>query len=201
MHFDIPFSVNTQNNCGPIALQMVFASFGDRHPFEEIQRLTASETSGITFTNGLMYAAVKLGYAVELYSAHIAGNPQNFELRYYQEMTDGPAKVKGKIAWLTAESIRLGARVEERTLSIEEIKAKLSDDCRAIVLLDWSKISGKEDFRGHFVPITGFDDTHLSVHDSGPRNPTPDLQLTSELFDKARTAKGTDQDILFIHRK
>ena len=55
--------------------------------------------------------------------------------------------------------------------------------------------------QGHFVPIVGYDEKNIYVHNQGLTNPTENLSIPRELFEQARKAKGTDEDIIFIYRK
>ena len=91
--------------------------------------------------------------------------------------------------------------MEERSLSLEELLSKVSRNCIPIVLLDWSKIKGTLDFIGHFIPIIGYDEENVYVHNQGFHNTQAFLPIKRELFEEARKAKGTDEDITFIYRK
>lgn len=70
-----------------------------------------------------------------------------------------------------------------------------------IVLLDWNKITKKANtYHGHFVPVVGYDEKFIYVHNHGLNNPQSFLQIEKKLFDEARKAQGTDEDILIIYK-
>ena len=106
-----------------------------------------------------------------------------------------------KINRLMAECLELGVKLEEKSLTSEEVLSKLSQDCVAIVLLDWSKVKGEGSFQGHFLPIVGYDDEYVYLHQPGPKDAMPNFKIEKKLFDEARISKGTDEDIVFIYRK
>lgn len=206
MQLLIPFYTNSMNDCGPIALQMVLEFLGEKHSYIELKQLTNGETNGVTFSLGLAYAAANLGFNVEFYSKKLGFNKDNFDLGYYKKETSGADSVENKLLHLQVSATKAGVVLCEKTLLQEEILSRLNKDCMIIVLFDWLKISSEEDFEnkgylGHFMPIVGFDEKNIVVHQPGPIDPTPCFEIPRDLFDVARTAKGTDQDIIFIHRK
>ena len=72
-----------------------------------------------------------------------------------------------------------------------------------MILLDWNVIKGcpEKGYQGHFVPITGYDENNVYVHNHGMLNPSPYFTIPREVFDEARKSKGTDEDVLFIMPK
>ena len=96
-----------------------------------------------------------------------------------------------------------GVKLYETTIPIDEFLSKITNDSVIILILDWSIILGKEDkgYIGHFVPVVGYDDENVYIHNQGFLEPTPFLPIKTEIFDRARKADGTDEDFLIIHRK
>lgn len=88
-------------------------------------------------------------------------------------------------------------------MTLEEILEKIGKNIIPIILLDWNVVKGKgkEGYHGHFVPIIGYDKNNVYVHNPGLDNPTNCLPIKKYLFEKARKSKGTDEDIIIIHRK
>jgi hypothetical protein len=201
MKLNVPFYVQGLNECGSVALQMVFEFFGEKHSRDEIKKLVDSESSGTTWTLGLAKAAAQLGFKTEFYTLSLGFNPELFTIEYYQKETDGSAAAEAKLKRLLAECKVLNVMMKEQHLSVDEIVSKLNEDCLAIVLLDWSKIDGRQSFVGHFVTIVGYDDAHIYVHDPGTKRQKPFFPVEKVVFDAARRSKGTDEDIIFIHRK
>lgn len=200
MKLDVPFYVQGHNECGPANLQMVLAYFGKKVAIDEIKKLVDSESSGTTWSLGLANAASGLGFRTEFFTKSIEPNPANFELDFYKKEMDGLDAAREKFKILKQKAIKLGVRIEEKSLVLNEILTKINKDCLAIVLIDWGTIAGTGKFVGHYVTLTGYDDKFVYVHQSGPKDPTPFMQITRELFDEARKSKGTDEDLVFIHR-
>ncbi len=202
MKLRIPFyRQESKNDCGPTALQMVLEYLGEIHLRKDLIDLVDSDKSGAVWTLGLAKAAAELGFKTEFYTTCLGLNPKNYELVYYQKETDGTASSKQKLERLEAEAHSLGVYMEERSLTLKEILSKTSKDCIPIILLDWSKIKGTQNFIGHFVPIVGYDEKKVYVHNQGFHNPGTFIPIDVELFNKARKSKGTDEDIVYIHRK
>lgn len=198
----VPFyKQEEKNDCGPIALKMVLEFLGEKHSIEELRKRCETESSGVTWTAGIAKAAAELGFGVEFYSKHIDANHENYSLDFYKKETDGEEASKEKVGNLLKKCIELGVKVSERVLELDEVLDKINENCTAIILLDWGKIKGEVDFTGHFVPITGYDKEKVYVHNQGFINPTENLAISIDKFEEARKAKGTDEDIIFIHRK
>jgi len=49
--------------------------------------------------------------------------------------------------------------------------------------------------------IVGFDKEFVYIHNPGPLNPESFMKIERVLFDKSRKSTGTDEDIVFVHRK
>jgi uncharacterized protein YvpB len=201
MKLEVPFyKQESKNDCGPTALQMVLEYLGKNHSRQELMNLVDSDKSGVTYTLGLAVAAAKLGFKVEFYSVCLGFNPSNYELEFYKKEADEASLSQQKIERLRKEACRLGIKMQEINLSLKEILSKISKDCIPIVLLDWSKIKGSSDYIGHFVPIVGYDEENIYVHNQGFLNTQAFLPIKRKIFEEARKAKGTDEDILFISK-
>lgn len=202
MKLNIPFyKQESKNDCGPTALQMVLEYLEEKHSREELVNLVYSDKSGTTWTLGLAVAAAKLGFKTELYSKHLGFNPENYKLEFYQKEADNKDLSKLKLEQLRLEANELGIKMQEETLTLSKLLSKISESCVAIILLDWSKIKQTNEFIGHFVPIVGYDDENVYVHNQGFHNPGKFIKINRDLFDEARKSKGTDEDIVYIYRK
>jgi ABC-type bacteriocin/lantibiotic exporter with double-glycine peptidase domain len=203
MRIEIPFIAQAPGtyDCGPTCLRMILQYFGEDHSLQEIQRLVDTDTSGNTWTSGIAKAAGELGFPTEFYTEKLGLNTENFGLEYYQRLSDGVENTQQKIQRLHAACREFGVGLHEQEMRSEDICGALGTDRVAIILVDWNKIEGKEGYKGHFVVLTGYDGTHVTVHQPGPREPTPHYRITYGLFDQARRAPGTDQDIIFVSRK
>ncbi len=150
---------------------------------------------------GIKKTSAQLGFKTEYFTKKLGFNPENYNLNYYKKYADKSSIVKQKLDKLRVESLKAGASIEEKTFSLNNILKKISKDCIAIILLDWSKINGKKEYIGHFVPIVGFDKNFIYVHNQGFSNPKAFFSIEKKLFDKTRKNKGTDENIIFISRK
>ncbi|MBI2499764.1 peptidase C39 family protein [Candidatus Woesearchaeota archaeon] len=195
------YKQESKTDCGPTALQMVLEYLGEKHPRENLIGLVDSDKSGITWSIGLAKAAAELGFKTEFYTTHLGFNPKNFELDFLKKYADDAQSSKLKLEKLEKQAHKLGVKTQEKNLSLRELLSKISKDCIAIILLDWSKIKGTDSFIGHYVPVVGFDEKNVYVHNQGFHNTKAFLTIERELFNKARKVKGTDEDIIFIHRK
>ena len=69
---------------------------------------------------------------------------------------------------------------------------------QGIKITEWAREKG---YQGHFVPVVGYDKKNVYVHNHGLNNPLSFLPIKKEIFEEARKAKGTDEDIIVVHRK
>jgi len=202
MMLDVPFHIQaTKFDCGPTALQMSL-EYLESKPYSraELQNLVDSERSGVTWTLGLAKSAAQLGFRTEFYSTCLGFNPRNFDLDFYKRMSGEAGSTEQKLEKLKAEAVSYGVNMEERSLSLEEILAKISPSCVSIVLLDWGKIMNTSKYQGHFVPIVGYDDQNVYIHNPA-EPPVKNMPIKRELFDEARKSTGTDEDMVFIYKK
>ncbi len=98
---------------------------------------------------------------------------------------------------------KAGVKLEERGVDLEELLGKIGNNSLPIILLDWNVVKEERDkgYKGHFVPVVGYDEESIYVHNHGLNNPTPFLPIKRDIFEEARKAKGTDEDIIIVHNK
>ncbi|MBX7142971.1 MAG: peptidase C39 family protein [Oligoflexia bacterium] len=198
---DVPFLINAKLDCGPIALAMVSAYFGVKTSLERIQELVVAETSGATWTLGLAAAAAELGLSVSLFSRSLGVRPENFSLDYYREHAAGVSEAEAKLTVLANRCRKFGGHLEERQLSLNELFALISSGAVPVMLIDWAKVVGKPNYIGHFVPLVGYNDSDVYIHNPGPDRAEPFMPLSHDLFELARKSPGTDEDILVVWGK
>lgn len=196
---DVPFYVQGKNECGQTSLRMIFDYLGKKISNEKINEIVDPEGSGATWTIGLANAAAKIGFKVKFYSKHVGFNPENYELEFYEKVTDGKDNSKNKLEKIIKESKELGIGIGEKRISIEDILKEVNEDCVPLILLDWNVVLNKEGYQGHFVPIVGYDDKNVYVHNAGGEE-GKFFSIDKGKFDRARKAKGTDEDVVFIYR-
>lgn len=200
MKLEIPFyKQTTELNCGPVALRMILAYF-DKDPGLEIleEKIGIKDGKGVS-TIQIAIAASLLGYKTYFFSKHIYFNEENLKFGFYQKYFDATQQSKQ----LVEEAKMAGVKIEEKDVSLKKLLGKLGKNSVPIILLNWNIVNGKRDngYQGHFVPIVGYDEDNIYVHNHGLDNPTSFLPIKKEIFEEARKAKGTDEDIIIIHRR
>jgi len=199
MILDVPFyKQTTPLNCGATALQMILAYFGEKVDIENLDKLIKTPQEKGISTIKLAIAASNLGYKTEFLSKRVLFDESNLQLDFYKKYGDiNPEQSKS----LIAEAKQLGVLVEEKSFPLRELLEKLTSNSLPIVLLDWNVIIGKEGYHGHFVPLIGYDDHNVYVHNHGLSNPSSCMPVPKDLFDQARKAQGTDEDVVVIYGK
>lgn len=201
MKLKVPFFINEKYDCGPVALKMVFSYFDENISLEEIKKVTRSTSTGASFAIGLAYATAKLGFGVDLFTISLDPNPDDYDSEFHKKHLDALEETKKKLEELRFGCEELGVSLNERHLALNELLDKINEDCVAIILLDWGVVTKSGKYIGHFLPIVGYDSEKIYVHHSGPKNAQERFAISREVFEEARKAKHTDEDILFIHRK
>ncbi len=200
MRLNIPFFKQTTSlNCGPVALKMVLGYFGKEYETEVLERSVGIEDGKGVSTIQIALAAALLGYKTELYSRHILFNEENKDLEYYKRY--GSMNLE-RSRELVEKARKAGVKIEEKTFDLEELLSMLNENSVAIVLIDWNIVMNRkeEGYQGHFVPIVGYDDKKVYVHNHGLTDTKEFMQTKREIFDEARKAKGTDEDIMIVNR-
>lgn len=201
MKLDVPFYPQTTKlNCGPAALRMVL-SYLDKDPGLAIleEKTGIKEGKGLS-TIKIAIAAASLDFKTELISKNIGFNPLNAELDFYKNYSDTNAS---SMDASIQQAKNLGVVLQEKSIQLKEVLSLVSKDSIPIILLDWNIIKGTKEkgYQGHFVPIVGHDNENVIVHNHDMHSPTPFLSIKKALFEEARQAVGTDEDIVIIHRK
>ena len=212
MKIDVPFyPQKNHSDCGQIALKMVLAYFGENL---EIEKIEAMEGRGIS-TIQIALTAALLNYKTEFYSKSILFNKEHLKKEFYKKyFEDNPAE---QVKKFTEKARKAGVKIKEEKLSLDEILNFTTKDSIPIILLDWNIVKNEiadkksinnkkfptelKGYHGHFVPVIGYDDENVYVHNQGLNNPQAFMKIPRETFDKARKSDGTDEDVVIIHRK
>jgi len=201
MKLPVPFyKQTTPLNCGPVALKMVLEYLGEEYSTEFLEEATGIKPGKGLGTITLASVSASLGFRTELFSKHLSFNPENLKMDFYKKYSDSDlTSTEQRIR----EAEKNGAVLKEKLFNLKEILDKINEDCIAIILLDWNVVKGtpEKGYQGHFVPIVGYDDHNIIVHNHGLNNTKDFMHINKEVFDKARTSPGTDEDIIFIYRK
>lgn len=201
MKLNVPFyRQTTPLNCGPVALKMAFSYLGVEIDTKEIEKAVGIKDGKAVSTTRLALASASFGFKTKILSNSLGIDLENLDLDFYKKYAEeNYVKEQEK---LRQEAISKGVEMQEKTISIQELLSYLNEDSIPIVLLDWNIISKKfGSYYGHFVPVVGYDEENIYIHNHDLANPREFMSIKKEFFDKARKAKGTDQDILIISRK
>jgi ABC-type bacteriocin/lantibiotic exporter with double-glycine peptidase domain len=201
MKLKVPFfKQTTPMNCGPVALKMVLAYFGNSFDLRELEEKTGLKDGKAIYTLQIATASALLGHKTDLYSKHILFNEENLKHEFYKNFSEMDLQQSKK--WVE-DAKAAGVRVKERILSLEELLELVTKDSLLIVLLDWNVVRNQADkgYQGHFVPVVGYDSQNVYVHNHGFNNPQEFMSVPRTVFDKARKASGTDEDIVIVYRE
>ena len=194
MKLDVPFYEQTSSlNCGPNALKMALEFLGKSYSIEEIENAAEIKQGKAVSTIRLAIAAKKFGFKTQFFSEVVGFNEKNLELDFYKQYAD--LTLENETQELFNKAEELGIELNEKTLTLEEIIENIKRDRIIILLLDWNTLIDKKGYQGHFVVITGFDKESIYIHNSEAF-----FKVEKASFDKARKAKGTDQDLIIISK-
>ena len=201
MRLEIPFYKQTSPlNCGPTALRMVLSYFGKNEGIEILEARTGiKEGKGIS-TIQIATAAASSGYRTDFYSKHILFNKENLKHEFYKKYSDMDLEQSKKGVENAKEA---GVNIQKRTLLLEELLGFVKKDSVPIILLDWNIVKSRKEkgYQEHFVPIVGFDEQNVYIHNNGLKDSQEFMSIQKTIFDEARKAEGTDEDIVIVYRK
>jgi len=201
MKLNVPFfKQTTPLNCGPVALQMILSYFGDKTDLKIIEEKTGIKKGRCISTIQIAIASVSLGYKTNYFSKHIGFNPEHLKQEFYKKYGNLSEERSDR---LNEEAQNAGVVIQEKIISLNELLSFITPNSIPIVLLDWNILLGKSEkgYHGHFVPVVGYDNKNVIIHNHGLNNPKEFLEIEKSLFDSARKAEGTDQDFLIVYRK
>jgi hypothetical protein len=200
MKTNVPFYKQTKPlNCGPVSLKMAFSFFGKDMLLEEIEEKCRIKEGKAGSTVHLAICAVELGFKIKLFSKSLTPIMENLDLDYVKKNSeDNYIETVNK---MIKELKDKNAELTEKSISPEELLSYVSETSVPIVLVDWNVIFPRYGgYYGHFVPLVGYDDENVYIHNPGLMDAAAFMKINKELFDKARKSKGTDEDVLIIFR-
>ena len=197
MLLPVPFHKSLKDtDCGPLALKMVLEYFGKKLPIEQIAKEEKQLETGLVWTLGILRAAHKLGFRAKLISTTNFSHTEDID--YYKKY----ANDKGMLVLkeLEKEAKQLNLDVEEKNMPLNELLGYVTENSVPIVLINWFVVAGKEGFSGHFVPLVGFDEENVYVHNPGIASAQPYLKVKRAKFVQAWESKGTDKDCVVVFK-
>lgn len=136
---------------------------------------------------------------------------------FYKERFDKDQK---RVDSLFQDADKHGLNVRKGSVNVEEIMHHLSTFCPLIALTDcnllnciWCSgvvsctatcigqcLSGMGGYRGHFIVVCGYNKKERVLYYRNPACTKDELCCcTLKVFDRARMAHGTDQDLIFVY--
>ncbi len=191
MRKKVPFKVQgSKYECGPSSLQIAMAYLKDEADREEIKRVLGYEEGKAVYTIQLATVAEKMGFQAEFFTA----DPWNeHEGQEFSEKFN--PDIENEELYKKAEGE--GVEVNFRELKLDEILGFLTYNSIPIVLIDWNVIVGEEKYQGHFVPVVGYTEEKILVHEPSSEDGAF-MEIEREKFDEARKSEGADQDVAVI---
>lgn len=197
MKLEVPFyKSECDNDCGPNALRMVLAYFGKFPDFSDICTSERQLETGMVWTAGIAIAAKSFGCNAEFYSINIDSPAKDLDF-YKKYANDKAMTVLGKIL---EDLGNLSVPVVQKNMALEELLSRVTQTSVPIVLLNWHVVRGKPGFFGHIVPVTGYDDKAVYVHNPGILDAKPFYEIPRNIFEQAWADKGTDRDVVIISK-
>jgi hypothetical protein len=200
MKLNVPFyEQTTPTNCAPAALRMALAYFGKNCEMSHCEKALGFEEGKALPVLVIGTEFAKMGHKVKFFGKDLTGTESHMDLEYYK--THAPNNFEGKVEMWIAEAKHFGVKLKEKSFSLNEFLDLLSEDSLVTCLLDWNVVRGKEGYQGHIVPVVGHDEANVYVHNPGKVGTMAYFPIARDVFEKARTAKGTDEDFVVIYRK
>lgn len=201
MKLQVPYhKQTTELNCGPNVLRMVLHYLEKDYSIEALEKIVEMHEGKAVSTIRLAISAAKLGFPVSFFSKSLYSDESHKKLDFYKRYGESEINESKK---LVEEAKIAGVKLKEKSISLNEVLSYLTKDSIPILLLDWNIINTKPEkgYQGHFVPLIGYSKQSVYVHSQFGSEPAPFLEIKKEIFDKARKARGTDEDIAIIYRK
>ncbi len=188
-----------RNNCGSASLKMVFSYFKNPISLKDLEKEIGYKEGKGTSPIKLAIATKKLGCKVLFFSKNFIPSKENLEMDFFKKYMDEEI---GTIKSLINEAKKLDIPLIEKSISLKELLSFISKKSIPIVLLDWNTVRNREKagFMGHYVPLVGYNNKSVYINNSAGRNGRRLQPINKNIFDKARKARGTDEDILIIYK-
>jgi hypothetical protein len=205
--FDLVENLNDDSHCFQACIAMILKKYlpNEDTSFGTLDRLTAKHPTGGTWAiAGLLYLQ-SLGFDISIIST---GDYEKFVLGGidYLRETFGDAFADAELinSDVAAEQERAKillekVNIELRTPNFDDIELLLQDSF-AIVVIDTAIINNLAEYSGHFVLITGIDDSGVIINDPGlPAE--KNRHISFDNFYKAWCTGGEVPNSLYIIKK
>ncbi|GBG27102.1 Protein GUCD1 [Hondaea fermentalgiana] len=212
----VPFVQQEENwDCGLACVKM---ATGALRPEVEASKLTNAALEQLVQTRSvwtidLAFAIRELGIPLVMYTTSTRVDTREYSgMDFYKEVESDQARVNARFE----RAAEAGIRVDERPLPRAELQSIVSANAlqMAIVLVDVTVLRNAErsygrkvldfvvsavaghQFAGHYLLVIGYIAPFYEVRD--PASSRPSTMVHEDVLERARSAPGTDDDILVL---
>lgn len=191
-------------DCGPTCVFMICKQHQLHLKYEDILKKVGTKS---VWTIDLMYLLHRINIPSLMTTDMIGMSNDYKENSFYADEWDAD---ETRVMQLFRNASREGIKIENRKVSIDELKSLLYKGHRIILLCDRRYIQCKKctilfglmnwiqtSFIGHFIVLVGITVVGTFIY-SDPASNEEYCYITEEDLDKARKSFGTDQDMIDI---
>jgi len=191
---------STSSDCGLACTEMVLTALGLEGEECSCAALRSRLGSDSIWTIDLAYLLADYGVVCEYYSATCDVDVSTYSSTdFYAESL---AADTWRVRLLFANAQAEGVRVSKRQLGHADVWNLLrADENLVIALVDAQELRSatrRRGFAGHYVLVTGVDEARDGFYFKDPGHADETSFISSAQFERARTAVGTDEDLLLI---
>lgn len=209
---NIPFYENTENwkQCLQVVMKTALKYFLNKEfSLEKLDELTWRKDEFWTWTHQWVVVLDELGLNVKYFSRtndlekYLAGEAYIRE-KYWNEASELLEKIDLESLVVFLQKLLNKNLFEAKKLTIEEIENFISDWNIVIAALNNNKIYQRgEQYAGHFIVLTWFDDENIYYYESGPWvMKWPDRKVSKEIFLQASVEDDwADGDFIIVYWK
>ncbi|XP_034098558.1 protein GUCD1 isoform X2 [Drosophila nasuta] len=196
-------------DCGLSCILMILSTTQREQFLNNFEAICKEEGFGSsTWTIDLCYLLQRYQVRHEYYTQTLGIDPNYTQHMYYSKIIDKDEK---RVTRKFKDAKAHGLRVMQRTVDMDVIIKHLARNGPVILLTNASLLTcdickrnalEKFGYAGHYVVLCGYDMDSKKLYYHNPEVHDGHIcRCLSEAMDTARTAFGTDQDIIFIYEQ
>ncbi len=187
----IPIIRNRGHRCAQAAMKSVLEYHSSaRHTFAELDRLTGRKRDELTYPVQIAGAFLFMGIGFDYFTRKgslerfLASDPENDMRKAYGEHAAAIMQHSNmESVRHCAEAVYRSGRFTEREPTLADLDCAIRDRNPPICLVNFDVLTGrKNQFRGHYLILHGFDEEHLHYGDSGPVSFSQSRAITRKEF-------------------